>query len=372
MPNLFAHFEVNREARWPILLRLVGVSLAFHMLGLATVVYVPPLRDALNVAALMSDSRFVDRPYARTELGENIQVVQLMPKFHYPEGYFALDADVTVQPPPFNTGDRIISQAKPPTPIASPTPSPEPSPSPSETPKSTAATPNTSISGTTGAAVGAQASPAPDAQKDSTADQKAQAQLEQAAAANNVDLPAENEINKKPLKDLASYANDLNHDGKLNLNQSFEVTVVADLDTTGKLQNPSFTQKSGDPGLIDLAGKMISALNDSNILVYLRRLNEGKPTRIIFVISQDKSELLAKVESEVSSEESARQKARGFNALLVLGQKAREGKDEEILMRNTAASAEGKKVVFNFSMPREAVVEMIKKQLALNGTTKQG
>jgi hypothetical protein len=35
-------------------------------------------------------------------------------------------------------------------------------------------------------------------------------------------------------------------------------------------------------------------------------------------------------------------------------------------MRNTAASADGKKVIFNFSMPRQAVGEMIKKQIASN------
>jgi hypothetical protein len=58
--------------------------------------------------------------------------------------------------------------------------------------------------------------------------------------------------------------------------------------------------------------------------------------------------------------------------LLALGQKAREGKDEEILMRNTTASANGKKLVFNFSMPRQAIGEMIKKQIASNTAAKQG
>jgi hypothetical protein len=150
------------------------------------------------------------------------------------------------------------------------------------------------------------------------------------------------------------------------------VTVQADLDENAKLQNPVFTQKTGDPSLVDLAGKMIAALNDSRILVLLKALNEGKPTKVVFIIRQDQNELEARIESEVSSEESAKQKASVFNLMLAAGEKAREGKDEAVLMRNTAAAAEGKKVVFNFSMPRQEVGEMIKKQIASNAKPQQG
>jgi hypothetical protein len=212
----------------------------------------------------------------------------------------------------------------------------------------------------------------PETQKEEAQKEEAQKKLEKTAAANDVDLPVENEINKQPLKDLAIYANDLKNAGKLNLNQIFEVAVEAELDGTGRLRNPTFKQKSGDPKLVDLAGRMIAALNDSGMLVYLKRLNEGKSSKVVFIIRQDENELVAKLESELGSEESARQKAGGFNLLLALGQKAREGKDEEILMRNTIASSNGKKLVFNFSMPRQAIGEMIKKQIASNTATKQG
>ena len=45
-------------------------------------------------------------------------------------------------------------------------------------------------------------------------------------------------------------------------------------------------------------------------------------------------------------------------------QQAFAGKDEEILLRNTSAESAGKKIIFNFTMPRQAVVDLIKKQLA--------
>ena len=55
--------------------------------------------------------------------------------------------------------------------------------------------------------------------------------------------------------------------------------------------------------------------------------------------------------------------AKALNAALVFGASSRAGKDEEVLMRNTNVTPDGKKVLVNFSMPRQSVVDMIKKQL---------
>jgi hypothetical protein len=102
---------------------------------------------------------------------------------------------------------------------------------------------------------------------------------------------------------------------------------------------------------------MVSALNDSGFLIYLKPLNKDKPgARVVFTIKQGETEVLASVESEASSDDSARTLAKAFNAALFLGAKSRSGKDEEVLMRNTTATRDGKKVVVNFSMSRETVV----------------
>ena len=53
-----------------------------------------------------------------------------------------------------------------------------------------------------------------------------------------------------------------------------------------------------------------------------------------------------------------------FNAALTIGAESRAGKEEEVLLRNTSAEPNGKKIVFNFTMPRQAMVDFIKKQLA--------
>ena len=357
MTELFEKFEVNRDPRWPVLTKLVGASLVLHLALLWMVIYIPAVRDTVNIAALIASTKFVDKDYEATQIGEDVQLVQLNEKFRYPDGYFALEAQIDGQLPAQAAGPdpfapRIISQAgSTPNvdPEASPSPSPESSPSPTASPAASASP---------SAVVAEGPSPSP------LTPEQAQKELEKTAAQNDVPLPDENQINKKPLKDFAAYANDLKNQGKLDFDKPFEVVIEAELDETGKLKNWRYTTKQGDPNLGDLFGRMIAALNDSGFLVYLQPIskdNPGAPVKI--TVKQGEQEVLASVESEASSPQRAESLARALNNLLFFGAGSRAGKDEEVLMKNTNATPDGKKVVVNFSMPRQSVVDMIKKQL---------
>jgi len=357
MTELFEKFEVNRDARWPVLTKLVGASLVLHLVFLWMVIYVPALRDTLNIAALIAHTKFVERPYDATQIGNDVQLVQLE-KFHYPEGYFALDAQLagtlpaaTATPDPF--APRIISRASQEPKVdaeASPSPSPAPSASPTSSPTASAS-PSAAI---------AQASPS----ASPLTREEAQKQLEKTAEQNNLALPGENEINKKVLKDFAAYASDLKKQGKLDIDKPFEMVIEAELDEKGKFKNPRFTKKSGDENLVDLFGRMIAALNDSGFLTYLQPISKDNPGATVKItVKQGEKEVLASVESEASSPERAESLAKALNNLLYFGAGSRAGHDEEVLMKNTNATPDGKKVVVNFSMPRQSVVDMIKKQL---------
>lgn len=363
MTDLFEKFEVNRDPRWPVLTKLVGASLVLHLTLLWMVIYIPAVRDTVNIAALIASTKFVDKEYEATQIGEDVRLVQLNEKFRYPEGYFALEAQIDGQLPAQPAGPdpfapRIISQAgSTPNvdPEASPSPSPESSPSPTASSSPTA---SPAASASPSAVVAAGPSPSP------LTPEQAQKELEKTAAQNDVPLPDETQINKKPLKDFAAYANDLKNQGKLDINKPFEVVIEAELDETGKLKNWRYTTKQGDPNLGDLFGRMIAALNDSGFLVYLQPIskdNPGAPVKI--TVKQGEQEVLASVESEASSPERAESLARALNNLLFFGAGSRAGKDEEVLMKNTNAMPDGKKVVVNFSMPRQSVVDMIKRQL---------
>jgi hypothetical protein len=322
-----------------------------HISLAACVLYVPGLRSAFNLASLISGTRFVDKDYEKTQIGDDVELVELASnKFHYPDGYFAPEGQMPVQPPPA-PAPAFISQAQPPAVmpelVASPSPSPLSNASPSPAPNP-AASPSQAI---------AQASPSPAQSPAMTADQ-AQEELEKTVEKNNLNIPKENEINKKAMKDFANYANDLRKQGKLDLNQPFEIIIEAELDKDGKLKDAKFTKKAGDANLVDLFGHMVAALNDSGFLIYLKPVDKDNPgSKVVFTIKQGENEVLATVESEASSEESARVLAKGFQLALSIGAQSRAGKDEEALLRNT-------KIVFNFTMPRQAVVDLIKRQLA--------
>ena len=371
MAELFADFEVNRELRWPVILRLLGGSFAVHLLLVMCVLYVPGLREAFNIAALVADTSFVDKPYEKTEIGDEVQLVKLSGnKFRYPDGYWAVGTLVGTLPQPAALPRQIFTPAAPAgTPQPAPTPVPLPSPSPSATPLPSPVAIQSSSQTI------AQANASPTASQKPTLEQKAGAQkltpeqaqveLEKTAAKNNIDLPKEGEINKKALKDFAAFANDLKQQGKLDLDKPFEIVIEAELDQSGKLKNARFTKKEGDPNLVELFGHMVSALNDSGFLIYLKPLDKDNPgSKVVFTVKQGETEVLATVESEASSDDSARVLAKGFNAALVIGAESRAGKDEEILLRNTSAEPIGKKIIFDFTMPRQAVVDLIKKQLA--------
>jgi hypothetical protein len=368
MAELFTDFEVNRDPRWPVVLRLLGGSLAAHLLLVICVLYIPGVRDAFNIATLIADTSFVDKPYDKTEIGDDVQLVQLSSnKFRYPDGYFALESQVGMLPPPapipappvFTTASPAGASQAAPTPVTLPSPSPSATPLASPVPSQTIAQANASPT------QGQQPAVDQKAGEHKLTPEQAQTELEKTAAQNNIELPKEGEINKKALKDFATFANDLKQKGKLDLDKPFEIVVEAELDLNGKLKNAKFTKKAGDPNLVALFGQMISALNDSGFLIYLKPLDKDNPgSKVVFTVKQGETEVLATVESEASSDDSARVLAKGFNAALVIGAESRAGKDEEVLLRNTSAEPVGKKIIFNFTMPRQAVVDLIKKQLA--------
>lgn len=360
MAQLFEKFEVNRDPRWPVLTKLVSASLVLHMAFLWAVIYVPVLRDTVNIAALIASTRFVDKDYQATQIADDVQIVELS-KFRYPDGYFALEAQIDGELPGQSALDpfapRIISQAGSTpdvAPEASPSPSPEASPSPDASPGASAS-PSAAI---------AQGETNSNQNSTQTTQAEAQKQLEKTAAQNDVPLPDENQINKKVLKDFAAYANDLKNQGKLDLNKPFEVVIEAELDEKGKLKNARFTKKDGDENLVELFGKMVAALNDSGFLMYLQPISKDNPGATIKItVKQGEQEVLASVESETSSATRAETLAKVLNTMLIYGAGSRAGKDEEVIMKNTNATQDGKKIVVNFSMPRQSVVDMIKKQM---------
>lgn len=360
MQNLFANFEVNREPRWQGLLALVGLSLFLHGTAVALVVYVPAVRDTLNIATLIGSTGYSDRPYEKTTVGEAVDIIEVE-KFRYPPGYFAVDAliaDAAVEASA-STAPKIISEARnQPKESVTPTPTPTPEPSPTLTAGNESATTDQVVSGNVG---GTEPKSAEQADKE----------LDKIAADNSVLRPSEKDINTRPLKDWLARANELKEKGELDLGSQVEITIAATLNSDCKLDEAVVKQKSGDARLIGVAREMVSAISDSRMLSFLRdpkKINASnemqcEPIPLQLSIRLDQNEISARVESQADSAERANEMARGYNGLLTLGQFAKRGHDEEVLYKSTQVTAEGRIIVVSFSMPRQTAGEMLRKQL---------
>jgi len=360
--GLFDHFEVNREPFWPRIVWLVAGSGAWHLVILALIIMIPPVRDAFSITAMFRDAGFVDRPYSRTGIGDDVDMLDYSTeKFHYPEGYFAMDQHGMPPLPEFPV-TRPFTPASV-SPALNPSPTPAVTPTPSPTPPVLIAGNNSYGKTTTGKST--EPKPAPSSSPDDKSVEQAQKELEAASKKTGIDLPEEGEINKAPLRDIAKYATQLSDEKKLDFSKPFEVSIDSSLDKDGKLVNPIVTRKTGDETLIDLSKRLVASLNDSGILVYLKKINKDKPgTKVAFTIKQDGNDVSASVETEVSSPSSARTLTSDFAFMIWAGAKSRQGHDEATLLNSTKVSAEGNKIVFKLTMAHKDIVEIVKKGIA--------
>src|SRR5919112_220115 len=120
MTELFDRFEINRAPRWPLMSRLLALSVVVHGLFLVAVVYVPTLRSMLFVASNMSGIKFVSEDYDPTLIGQRATIVRLEPheKLYYPADYFGPPPAPEV--PAFDP--TFVQQAAPPMPPPMPAP----------------------------------------------------------------------------------------------------------------------------------------------------------------------------------------------------------------------------------------------------------
>ena len=345
MAELFANFEVNRQARWSVLLPLLGASLLLHASLATTVVYVPTLRDAVSLAFLAGKTEYVNKPYKKTVIGEDVQIVQLSDKFRYPAGYFAPNdiAAASSAPTPDPFAPRIISQATPPKPLSTPTPLPSPSPS----------------AGVPAANANNKPVQAAEGDDDETLGVK------------------DDEINTRPLKDWLARANGLKEKGQLDLSATLEMTIDARLSPECKLVDAKVTQKSGDPQMIELAKDLASAISDSRMLLHLKdpaKLEREKkaknlkcdPMSLRFTVKLDQSDFNATVETEVDSSDRAAELSRVYNYALAGGEfnaRVKKRDEEVVIFQHTSVTSAGKQIIVHFNMPRQSAGELLKKQV---------
>jgi hypothetical protein len=360
MAELFKSYGAVRVPYWPKVARIVIPSLILHTLLVAGVVYVPGIRDAFHLTKMMADLKMVDRDYKKTQITDNVQVINLAGDdvFRYPDGYF------NTEPPVDMTVPVVIAQA-------TPTPTPKPVPIPIPVQPRVVIPPmarNRTQKGPMGGPNGPKATPTPTPPPITGDPQQANQAADQVAEQFGIKRPHDDEINRKPLKDFVAMANDLFDQGKLDFSKPVEVVIEAELDDNAEFVNPHVVSKTGDGPLEDISIRMVGALSESGAL-RMFKLGDGSPElrKVRFTIRMDQTNFTAQIESEAPDQEKAKKMALGYGILLKGVEILRAGHDDEIaIAKGTQVHADGKKLIANFAMPREQAIQLMKKQVAAN------
>jgi hypothetical protein len=301
-------------------------SLALHLTTLASILFIPALRDMFNVASTLAGAEYVNEEYQRTKI-ERATVIQLLSdRFQYPPGYFA-------KPEPLSQIETVAT--KRPRPKPRPTvemkPQPEASPSPSLDPQNLA--------------------------EAMASEQKAEELLDKQAEEAKIKRPPR--INKKPFLDLLLKAKQMMDRGELKLDGTIVMTIEADRRDDGTLENVRITSaQTTDRALYALAEEFVQALSASRALSFLEGARKLRMT-----LRLDQQRVSVRASTEVESAARAAEMARGYSGLLIVERLRKRGSDEAVIWNNTTVSSQGKEVLVRFEMPRNLAGQMLSKQL---------
>jgi hypothetical protein len=346
------------EARARTFTRWLGGSIVAHAILLAALVYVPALRDTFTLANELSGFRVVSKDYEKTKVQERAVLINLAAQqLYYPAGYFEAASQTTAPAPPSPDDPKFIATVNP---------TPEPTP----TPVKIKATPTPSP---TASSVAAEEAAKNDVDKDgkpvaspSPAAPQTVEEAQRIAKASNVEeFP---EINTKPFTDLLESGRKMKDAGEIDLSGTLDLAAEGDREDDGRLVNVVVTGGSAsNPKLKQLALDFIAALSDSKALVVL------KGTRHLHMkVLLDDKQIAVRVTTEMADEAEASQKSNGYNMLLYLGAKSKEGKDEEKIFKSIRVNSEAKQIVLTLQMPRAEASALLTKLAEKNKTTPPG
>jgi hypothetical protein len=346
MAQLFDTFEVNRVPRWPLMSRLVALSVVLHGLFFVAIVYVPALRGLLHVASTMSGIEFSREDYDKTLLGQRATVIKFAPheKLYYPPDYFgAPEIAETTQLDP-----TMVQPAAPPPPPPMPVyrprrqrPSAAPTPEPTPTPEEVAdATPT----------------PTPLSEEER---KKAEAEMAETEKKTGV---SRLRIKVKPWEDLAAEGKQLFEQGKLNLNTEVDVTATAERMADGKLDPATVNLKWKNPPdeTTDMiARRVITAVSESEMLVTL----EGAKA-VDMALKLNEKDIAIVIGNKFATPAEAEKYANGYGLLLFWANAARKGTDDAEIYKNVKVRQEGDRFVISFQMPKDAAGKLITNMLS--------
>ncbi len=169
-------------------------------------------------------------------------------------------------------------------------------------------------------------------------------------------------VNTRPLKDWIARSQRLKDQGKLDLKAPRELTIEGDRDEAGLLSNVSITGASAANANFKKAAQDFAvSLNQSHALNFLQDVSH---VRMAFTLDGERFKMQAA--SDTPSDARATEMARGYRSMINIGRMMKRGGDEAVVLNNMKVSASGKQLLMNLDMPREAIGNLLLKQITPN------
>jgi pyruvate/2-oxoglutarate dehydrogenase complex dihydrolipoamide acyltransferase (E2) component len=184
-------------------------------------------------------------------------------------------------------------------------------------------------------------------------------------AAGSPAAPAESKpakISTAPFKIFIARAKKLADEGKLDLSKRQAITVEGDRREDGTLTNPVIAGESAsNPHFRRTAEEFVAALNESRVLQPLEGVS-----RVSMTFTLDGEKFNARTASETPSEARADEMARGYRMMLNVAKFMRRGTGEAAVINGMKVSASGKQLLMNLDTTREAMGNLMLKQITPN------
>ena len=170
-------------------------------------------------------------------------------------------------------------------------------------------------------------------------------------------------VNTSPFKAFIARSKKLKDDGKLDLSKPREITVEADRNEDGTVTNAVITGEAAtDPNIKKVALDFVSTLNESRALNFLEGVTR---VRMDFALDGERFKVVS--HAEAPTEARATEMARGYRTLVNVARLMKRGGDDEaVVLNNMKISASGKQLVMNLDTPRQAMGNLLLKQITPN------
>lgn len=185
---------------------------------------------------------------------------------------------------------------------------------------------------------------------------------QKATAGVSADVKRPGKINMAPFRAFLGRSKRLMDQGKLDLSKRRVLTVEADRADDGTLSNHVVTGESAaDPHFRAVAQDFVQSLSESRALQPLEGVS-----RVQMTFTLDGERFTAVTASETPSEARAEELARGYRMMLNVARMMRRGTPEAPVLTGMKISANGKQLLMNLDTTREAMGNLLLKQVTPN------